>query len=63
MTEYPTEPPDDPQDHFCKRVCGRIAGGLIHDTPLKDLRELKRWLDDHIEHRDALPVSASFKPF
>lgn len=63
MTDYPNEPPEDPQDHFCKRVCGRIAGGLIHETPLKDLREVKRWLDDHIEHRDAPPLSASFKPF
>lgn len=43
--------PDDPQDHFCKSVCGRLAGGLIEETPVDDLQEVVRWLNEAIYYR------------
>lgn len=63
MIDYPNEPAEYPQDRFCKSVCGRIAGGLVMDTPLRDLKEVKRWLDDIIEHRDATFNHAGPSPF
>lgn len=63
MTDYPNEPTEDPQDRFCRSVAGRVAGGLVMDTKLHDLIELRRWLDDIIEHRDAPIRTATKAPF
>ena len=63
MSDYLNEPAQDPQDRFCRSVAGRVAGGLVMDTPLRDLKELRRWLDDIIEHRDAPIRTATKAPF
>lgn len=63
MNDYLNEPAEDPQDRFCKSVAGRIAGGLVMGTRLHDLIELRRWLDDIIEHRDAPLRTGTQTPF
>lgn len=52
-------PPDDPQDHYCKRVCGRLAGGLIRDTKTSDIEEVVRWLNDELYYRQTTIPEAS----
>lgn len=47
-----TEPEDDPQDYCIKRVCGRIAGGLMLDTPTNDLKEVVVYIQQEIDWRE-----------
>ena len=54
--------PEDPQDHECKRICGRLAGGLIADTHVHDLQEVVRWLNSEIHYR-LHPYVAPKEPF